>query len=466
MNRHRHIDTINPQTLLQSSKRLSSNIIRRRNIEPLLYNAKRLLKSYAAAAKVTVAALDLTGRAVGMADCRGALFFCALCKKYYNDPHKVWEEDEYPCTHAHLECINKAQEAGGSYIYTCDLGFVFWTSPFYSGGHLAGALSAGMILGKDRERTIERIYAMSGGAVSRDEAKGYLANIPERTHEEIKARAEILLLCAGTVSKSAEEPGGRDRAKQEPGPSRRRIHSGDISETANPNYSLDKERILLAALRRGDTDMGRAILNEILETLLISHPDDFSFIQLRAIELVVLLSRAAVMPDTIGSNESTDTVAADAAMLETNDHCLQRIQDSRNSGELNSVLNSIIDRIAQQLFSFHGVRHASALRKAERFIWEHYSRKISLQEIAHAAGLSAPYFSTIFKDEMGEHLSSYLNHLRVEKAITMLTESDSPLKEIAESCGFEDQSWFSKIFKSHIGVSPGRYRKQGSGMYE
>jgi YesN/AraC family two-component response regulator len=150
-------------------------------------------------------------------------------------------------------------------------------------------------------------------------------------------------------------------------------------------------------------------------------------------------------------------------MLEANDHYLQRIQDSKNSEELNSVLNIIIDRIAQQLFSFQGVRHASALRKAERFIWEHYSRKLSLQEIAQAAGLSAPYFSTIFKEEMGEHLSAYLNRLRVEKAVTMLTESDKPLQEIAESCGFEDQSWFSKIFKNYTGASPGRYRKQGGG---
>jgi AraC-like DNA-binding protein/ligand-binding sensor protein len=415
-----------------------------------------------------VAVFDLNGHSVAMADCRDALFFCALCKTYYHDRGKVWEGDEHPCTHKHLGYINKAQEAGGSYIYTCDLGFVFWTSPFYTGGHVAGALSAGMILGMDRNGTIERIYALSGGAISRDEAQGYLANIPERTHEEIRARAEMLLLCAGKVSKSAEEPGAtrRARAKQEPGPPQRRIHSGGISETAKSGYSLDKERVLLAALRRGDTDMGRTILNEILDTLLGSHPDDFSFIHLRAIELVVLLSRATVMPDMIGSNAGTDTVAADAATLETNDRCLQRIQDSKNSGELHSVLNIIIDRIARQLFSFHGVRHASALRKAERFIWEHYSRKVSLREIAHAAGLSAPYFSTIFKDEMGEHLSSYLNRLRVEKAVTMLTESDSSLKEIAESCGFEDQSWFSKIFKSHTGVSPGRYRKQGSGIYE
>ncbi|MDR1249956.1 MAG: AraC family transcriptional regulator, partial [Treponema sp.] len=82
----------------------------------------------------------------------------------------------------------------------------------------------------------------------------------------------------------------------------------------------------------------------------------------------------------------------------------------------------------------------------------------SLQEISAAAGLSAPYFSTVFKEEMGENLSSYLNRLRVEKAEHMLTETGLTLNEIASACGFEDQSWFSKIFKSFTGISPGRYR--------
>jgi transcriptional regulator GlxA family with amidase domain len=49
----------------------------------------------------------------------------------------------------------------------------------------------------------------------------------------------------------------------------------------------------------------------------------------------------------------------------------------------------------------------------------------------------------------------------VEKAAGLLTESKATLNEIAEACGFEDQSWFSKIFKNYMGLSPGRYREQG-----
>ena len=62
---------------------------------------------------------------------------------------------------------------------------------------------------------------------------------------------------------------------------------------------------------------------------------------------------------------------------------------------------------------------------------------------------------------MGENLSSYLNRLRAEKAAVMLTETDLSLNQIAGACGFDDQSWFSKIFKTYAGVSPGKYREKG-----
>jgi YesN/AraC family two-component response regulator len=166
--------------------------------------------------------------------------------------------------------------------------------------------------------------------------------------------------------------------------------------------------------------------------------------------MIVLLSRAAVAPD----------VSEDNALLEANNRYLKRVQETRNLEELADVIHIIVDRMAGQIFSFQGVRHASALRKAERFIWENYTRKISLQEVADVSGLSAPYFSTIFKEEMGENLSTYLNRLRVEKAAAMLKKTDLPMGEIVTACGFEDQSWFSKIFKNYTGMSPGKYRGQ------
>jgi transcriptional regulator GlxA family with amidase domain len=62
---------------------------------------------------------------------------------------------------------------------------------------------------------------------------------------------------------------------------------------------------------------------------------------------------------------------------------------------------------------------------------------------------------------MGENFSHYLNRLRVEKASSMLKETDISFGKVSSACGFEDQSWFSKIFKNFTGISPCKYREVG-----
>jgi YesN/AraC family two-component response regulator len=149
--------------------------------------------------------------------------------------------------------------------------------------------------------------------------------------------------------------------------------------------------------------------------------------------------------------------------MELNNFNLKMIQEAKTIEDITDVLHLVVDRISDNISSFNGIPHAAALRKAENFIMQNYTRKISLKEIADIAGLSPPYFSTIFKEEMGENLSKYLNRQRVKKASSLLLETEISLAEIAALCCFEDQSWFSKIFKAYTGISPGKYRNQGGG---
>jgi AraC-like DNA-binding protein/ligand-binding sensor protein len=454
MNERQGIDIVHIQLPIKNNKIPQTNIINRREIEPLLLKARQIVKSYEQAAGCVVVVLDQTENSVEIPDYENTFFFCKFCKKHHqNKPPSG--EPFFPCGKMHLEGIAEAQRIGGAYIYICDMGFTYWTSIVYSGGRCVGALIAGKFLAIEREQAVEKIQSFSGGSISAEEARGYLADIPEKSREEISALAKLLQICAERISDSTEDYREViNRITEQDSRLSTQIrffkgrYSGEISDT---DYPLDKERMLLAALRRGDHESGRKILNELLEIIFIASPGNFEFIRLRAIELVVLLSRAAITPDNSEDNK----------LLENNNRYLRRIQECQNIEELTENLHLIIERMAGPIFSFQGIRHASALRKAERFIWENYTRKISLQEIAEASGLSAPYFSTIFKDEMGENLSSYLNRLRVEKAAAMLAETDFSLNEIAGICGFEDQSWFSKIFKSYTGVSPGKYRENG-----
>jgi AraC-like DNA-binding protein len=191
-------------------------------------------------------------------------------------------------------------------------------------------------------------------------------------------------------------------------------------------------------------------MRDLLNNLNAVCNNNLEYFKLKAIELMVLLSRTGT---NSGINEEFG---------ELNNRFFKRLEDAKTVEEVIENMYIIQEQMAGKIFSFQGIRHASSLRRAERFIWENYTRKVSLKEIAKVSGLSAPYFSTIFKDEMGENLSNYINRLRVEKASLMLRETESPISGISTACGFEDQSWFSKIFKSYTGFSPCKYREGGT----
>jgi AraC-like DNA-binding protein/ligand-binding sensor protein len=455
---------------LTDSKTISNSS---REANPLLIRAWKILTVYAKATGSVAYILDQDFLPIQEAfqDVLSKTNTCVnFCRKYsaensggFSRITRVSDLRSAPCNMMHINAIKEAHRFGGSHIYMCELGFMFWTSPLYSNGKFIGALVGSGLTGIERKETVDAMFAMSQGAVPREELEDRLAMFSRGDSGRIKSLAELLLICAEYLSTGTDEYNESINLQLEQQP-----YSGIKRGAPVSDCHMDKERMLLAALRRGDNEAGQRILNELL-SILFHSGDPFRFIQFRAIELVVLLSREAMEPEIINQGSSAEagvdrSSPPDDTILETNNQYLRRIQEAKNIEELTDVMNIIVERMSAQIFSFRGVRHASALRKAERFIWENYTRKISLQEISSAAGLSAPYFSTIFKEEMGENLSSYLNRLRVEKAEHMLTETGLTLNEIASSCGFEDQSWFSKIFKSHVGISPGKYRDQG-GIY-
>jgi len=363
---------------------------------------------------------------------------CQYCKNGSQGDNK--------CQEMHSDEMQASSLHGRSRTYQCELGLVFWVSPIYSDGKFSCALRGSGFVSPEA-----RVYeTFCGKDVPAKEFSSRVSIYPVGDAEKIKSLAEMLLLCSEALSVGTNHETIRLRYEQQTTLSTL-IDELKEQHPEGPDllcYPLDKERRLITVLRQGDKQEAKKILNEILAVLMFSNKNHFHYIQVRALELAVLLAR-------------TGTNSTSATAVENNARCLKQIQGAKNIEELTAILYSIVENVGEQIVSFQGLPHASAMRKAELFIRENLTRKISLGEIANVAGLSAPYFSTIFKEEMGENLSGYVNRQRVEKASRMLLETDLTLSEIAANCCFQDQSWFSKIFKSFTGISPGKYRRQG-----
>ena len=431
------------------------SVIGRREIEPLLAKAGQLLSLYDEATNSSSAVLDRTGQVIKSPKYKNQMRFCELCRKYNHDPlpamkGAIWEEYKCPCEKIHGEAITESRFAGKTYIYTCPVGLAYWTTPLYRNGRYAGALMSGQILICGRKKAVEKFFALCKDSFAAEKFNNMLEDVPEKTHAEIQSMVNLLGLCAGEISESGEDPGKTIRRMAWNKETLKGFNEAQENvPKKNPLTQMEEERMLLAAFQRGDTKTGNRILTGLMESIIAVHPQNIEIIRYRAIELLVFLSRATLPADN-------------TTMFDDNDRNMKRLQESKTTAELMENLQFAIGRMAGKIFSFQGIRHASVLRKAQRYIWDNYTRKISLEEISKASGLSAPYFSTIFNEEMGENLTNYLNRLRVEKAAAMLTETGKSLNDITKLCGFEDQSWFSKVFKSFVGVSPGKYRETGN----
>lgn len=94
---------------------------------------------------------------------------------------------------------------------------------------------------------------------------------------------------------------------------------------------------------------------------------------------------------------------------------------------------------------------------AIEYISNHFSEKITVEEIARKMGYSTIYLSKTFKKDTGKSLYTYLTEYRISKSTILLKEGYN-VTETIYSVGFNDCSNFICTFKKVIGVSPHKYR--------
>ena len=434
----------------------SDKVIPRRDAEDVLAKAAEAARAYRLGTGVGCAVLDGEGKYAEEHTQSPLGGSCAVCALLRAGAQPEAAPDTDPCRATHLYAARQALRFGGSFVYLCSTGFMHWTSPLLRSGRLAGVLIGGPVLTIDREDAVESVLRRAGSAFTETEASSCVDSIPNVLPERVRALASLLQSTAESVSGAASETfGGAKRRTDQQARLSEQIHAlkGEgLSARELSAYPIEKERELLTALRRGDNEAGRRILNELLGMVFFANTSRLEALRFRATELFVILSRAAM-----------ETGSFDEDLLSADDRYLRRIQEALDAEELTDILHLVVDRFSRYIFSFRGVKHAAALRRAERFIRENYVHRISLEETAAAAGLSAPYFSSVFKEEMGEGFSDYVNRLRVDEAARLLVGTDLSLSEVAGACGFEDQSWFSKTFKRFAGASPGKYRERSGG---
>lgn len=98
------------------------------------------------------------------------------------------------------------------------------------------------------------------------------------------------------------------------------------------------------------------------------------------------------------------------------------------------------------------------IRDVLNYIEDNYSEQIGLSELANVVHISKEYLCRVFHTVSDVSLIEYLNRFRIRKSAYMLINTSKNISEISCFCGFNNSSYFNKLFKRYMGCTPKQYR--------
>lgn len=370
--------------------------------------------------------------------------YCGILKK------NVFAAGE--CAALHMKAGQRAQKLGQAYIFSCHAELNHIAFPMTDQDTLLGTVILGPFMMDEADSTLVTGLAEKhrlSPALSLelyDELVGIPVIAPDKAGQLQKLVDHLL---------SPLIPGERAALLQNQEKTYQQAKIGETirvykEQQAQPSliFFHKKEKELLSKVRTGSMQEVRGLLNELIGYVLFSEGGKIDAMRIRAIELTTLLSRVAM-----------DGGANAESVYELNGKFLTLINQKQNLDELCMLLQEVAEGFTSAMF-FEKDKGNSYIRKALRFIADNYFEHLELAAVADFVQLSPSYFSTLFRQVVGMNFREYLCRVRVEESKRLLLSTEFALADIAVSVGFPDQSYYCKIFKRIVGVSPGKFRSQ------
>lgn len=195
-------------------------------------------------------------------------------------------------------------------------------------------------------------------------------------------------------------------------------------------------------------DRSAVALLEICRSLALRVPEDVAVLGVDNDELMQSLAS----PPLSTINTARERIGFEAAAM------LERLMSGQPIGG-DLVLVPPKDVITRRSSDALAIDDADVV-SAARFIQHHAGRQIGVLDVARRATISRRQLERRFKESLGRTIHDEIMRCRVDRARTMLIESDLTLPQIAMASGFASPSYFTTVFRRAVGVTPGEFRGQ------
>ena len=339
---------------------------------------------------------------------------------------------------------------GEPYIFFCRAGLSNMAFPLIENGSAKGYLIAGpFVIKKLKSSNIANFIQMN--SISDDELQDimdFAGKLPVFTAEEISALSILFYNCVvnNVTSSSDYRNAKKDFTDQITLGGMIRQSKKDRLSSAFPAEMTDD---LINAIIGGKTVQAEKISSGILERLYVLCLGDLDEIKTMALWVTAAIIR----------NFTSEERSSFGEFAEMDMDIINRINEAATIEELSDTFIGLVKRISSDLVSsvYHGT--SPLIARSLRYIKSNYTRKIRLADIAAELHVNPSYFSALFSQEMKRPFTDYILELRINKAKELLRNTNMDILDISSAVGFENQSYFTKIFRTHTGLTPRQYRQ-------
>lgn len=218
-------------------------------------------------------------------------------------------------------------------------------------------------------------------------------------------------------------------------------------ESSNEEYRFPQEvvRHLLEMLRLGKTETAIEMMNRVMEQVKAATVDDFQF----ALQMLVRMTR----------RELLDKIPAGIATDRTLRNIVDELSRVDSANEAAATFRSAFRSFGESMDIDREQRVQTIVYRVKSIVEEMMADpNLSVDLIAERVGLSTNYLRDVFKNATGVSISTLILDKKVGLAKQLLLSTDSSVKGIAESSGFQSYNYFFTAFKRSTGMTPRQYR--------
>jgi len=365
----------------------------------------------------------------------------------------TYKDPQSPCARNIASSARLATQLGEPYVFLCKAGLVKIAVSLIISGQVLGCFMAGpIIMGDLKESSVSNIFSLNHIHFDAfPKAILFLRSMKIFKPKEVSHLANLFwssILAAITPNEDYTSINGQYMEQRSIG---QNLQKYKKENKAMP-YPYDLENQLFERVKEGDTKESLEILKNLMGQISLIEAGDLSAIKTKVLSICTILSRIAAERTSL-SQEQAESYYYDMNVL----------NKAVSFNELSILTANLVENIVQAIATSSYSGNSQIIRLAIQNINENYKHKISLKTVANHLHTNPSYLSMLFKQEMGVTFTDYLNQVRINRSCELLTNTNLSLIDVSLQAGFDDQSYFSKVFKKIKGVTPKSYRNGHTG---